>query len=188
MTLEDIQAAIAAITNEDFLELSMWMDAERQRRTNKAIADEAVTGAMMQVWEQTPELKPEFCTDPADTAAPEWLQPSGAHDSYPMGAVVSHNGRTWQSMHPGLNSWEPGAFGVDDRIWVEVQPAEPKPADSSVTGDSAPEPQPLPWSPGNHVTPGRLWAYNGVTYEVVQEHDTQVGWEPPNVPALFKTV
>lgn len=41
---------------------------------------------------------------------PEWLQPTGAHDSYALGAKVSHNGQHWISDYDG-NIWEPGVFG-----------------------------------------------------------------------------
>ena len=36
----------------------------------------------------------------------EWVQPSGATDAYPLGAVVTHNGKTWVSK-VAANVWEP---------------------------------------------------------------------------------
>jgi hypothetical protein len=48
-------------------------------------------------------------------AAPPWVQPTGAHDAYPAGAVVTHNGKTWTNTHGNGNVWEPGVFG-----WAEV--------------------------------------------------------------------
>jgi len=45
---------------------------------------------------------------------PEWIQPLGAHDAYPLGAKVTHNGRRWISTANG-NIWQPGVFG-----WEEV--------------------------------------------------------------------
>ena len=42
---------------------------------------------------------------------PPWSQPFGAHDAYPPGAQVTHNGHRWVNTHTGLNSWEPGVFG-----------------------------------------------------------------------------
>lgn len=45
---------------------------------------------------------------------PEWIQPVGSTDAYPMGAKVSHNGSHWTSTIDG-NVWEPGVYG-----WVEV--------------------------------------------------------------------
>lgn len=45
---------------------------------------------------------------------PEWIQPIGAHDAYPLGAKVSHNEKHWTSTIAN-NVWEPGVYG-----WEEV--------------------------------------------------------------------
>ena len=45
---------------------------------------------------------------------PEWIQPIGAHDAYPLGAKVSHNEKHWTSTIAN-NVWEPGVYG-----WKEV--------------------------------------------------------------------
>ena len=47
---------------------------------------------------------------------PLWSQPHGAHDAYPPGAQVTHNGERWINTHIGYNSWEPGVFG-----WTKQQ-------------------------------------------------------------------
>lgn len=44
----------------------------------------------------------------------EWQQPTGAHDAYPIGAHVTHNGQTWEST-VAANTWEPGVYG-----WVTI--------------------------------------------------------------------
>lgn len=41
---------------------------------------------------------------------PEWSQPIGAIDAYPLGAKVSHNGSHWTS-EVDNNVWEPGVYG-----------------------------------------------------------------------------
>ena len=41
---------------------------------------------------------------------PEWRQPTGAHDAYPLGARVSHAGKRWVS-DIDSNVWEPGVSG-----------------------------------------------------------------------------
>jgi hypothetical protein len=48
-----------------------------------------------------------------------WRQPTGAHDAYPLGAVVSHNGGTWEST-VAANVWEPGVSG-----WKDAGPGIP---------------------------------------------------------------
>ena len=47
--------------------------------------------------------------DPAEEY-PAWSQPLGAHDAYPLGAKVSHNGKKWVS-DVASNVWEPGVYG-----------------------------------------------------------------------------
>ena len=39
-----------------------------------------------------------------------WVQPTGTHNAYPIGAEVTHNGSTWRSTAAN-NVWEPGTFG-----------------------------------------------------------------------------
>lgn len=41
---------------------------------------------------------------------PEWVQPIGSTDAYPMGAKVSHLGNHWISDYDN-NIWEPSVFG-----------------------------------------------------------------------------
>lgn len=47
---------------------------------------------------------------------PDWA-PQSATGGYEEGAIVKHNGKLWISMYQGKNIWEPGALGVDSRIW-----------------------------------------------------------------------
>jgi len=44
------------------------------------------------------------------------------------------------------------------------------------------------WQPNIAVKVGEHFTHDGKTYRVVQAHTTQVGWEPPNVPALWALV
>ena len=44
------------------------------------------------------------------------------------------------------------------------------------------------WVAGISVEVGEEFTYEGTTYRVLQAHTTQVGWEPPNVPALWEAV
>ena len=45
---------------------------------------------------------------------PEWIQPLGSTDAYPLNAKVTHNDKHWISQYDA-NIWEPGVFG-----WNEV--------------------------------------------------------------------
>ena len=42
------------------------------------------------------------------------------------------------------------------------------------------------WAPNTAYTAGQLVTYQGPTYKCIQSHTSLTGWEPPNVPALWK--
>ena len=46
--------------------------------------------------------------------------------------------------------------------------------------------QPGPWAVGTAYKAGDLVTYGGKTYKCLQPHTALAGWEPPNVPALWK--
>lgn len=47
----------------------------------------------------------------------EWVQPTGAHDSYPIGTKVTRLGKVWLNL-TSANVWEPGVSGW--REFVEL--------------------------------------------------------------------
>lgn len=63
----------------------------------------------------TPDGTPALYTEISVEEYPEWVQPSGAHDAYPLGAKVMHNGKRWVS-DIDANVWEPGTV----EYWKEV--------------------------------------------------------------------
>jgi hypothetical protein len=56
--------------------------------------------------------------------APQWKQPTGSHDAYPVDTLVFHNGRIWKNLTPA-NVHAPGASGWRDTpavgypMWVQ---------------------------------------------------------------------
>lgn len=65
-------------------------------------------------------LKTGTGTTQPDTETTEyeaWEPWDGISDKYQPGAIVTHNGRKWQSTYSGQNVWEPGV--VDGRFWAE---------------------------------------------------------------------
>ena len=56
----------------------------------------------------------------------------------------------------------------------------------------SPAPSPTPgattWQPWTSYKVGDEVTYNGITYVCIQAHTSEPGWEPPNVPALWKPV
>lgn len=47
--------------------------------------------------------------DPGPSTYPEWVQPTGAHDAYSAGDIVSYNGVLYRSKIDG-NTWAPDAY------------------------------------------------------------------------------
>lgn len=52
---------------------------------------------------------------------PAWEPWDGISNKYQPGAVVSHNGFVWESVHTGQNVWEPGVMGTES-MWVVYEP------------------------------------------------------------------
>lgn len=63
-----------------------------------------------------PSETPALYTPIADPSIeyPEWVQPTGSHDSYSLGAKVTHNSKKYVS-DIDANTYEPGVYG-----WTEV--------------------------------------------------------------------
>lgn len=56
----------------------------------------------------------------------------------------------------------------------------------SVLGFSVPANASSPWTAGTAYAAGDIVSYDGNNYECLQSHAALVGWEPSNVPALWK--
>jgi len=52
-------------------------------------------------------------------AYPVWNPWDGISKDYLKGAVVSHNGKLWESVFEGQNVWEPGEPGTET-LWMET--------------------------------------------------------------------
>ena len=68
--------------------------------------------------EATPALYDAFGLD--EQGYPVWSQPTGAHDAYNAGDVVSHNGTLYQSLVDG-NVWEPGAYTGTWEVYTHAE-------------------------------------------------------------------
>lgn len=54
-----------------------------------------------------------------DNDIPAWVPWDGVSSNYQLGAIVTHNGKTWENVLANMqNVWEPGT--VDERYWIEV--------------------------------------------------------------------
>jgi hypothetical protein len=92
--------------------------------------------------------------EPTDAPWP-WVQPTGAHDAYPIGARVTFGGYTWQNTI-AANVWQPGVTG-----WNNLTP----PVTSA-------------WAYPVAYKVNDLATYLTKTYKCIQAHTSNVSWTP----------
>jgi len=147
-------------------------------------------------------------TPPACTA-PAWV----ATTAYNGGAVVSFNGRKYtakwwtQGNQPDLNTgdgkpWTDngpcGTASPSTSASPSVSPSASRSpsASPSVSPSASRSPSASPtstgqypaWAPNVAYTAGTRVSYGGRNYQCLQPHTSLVGWEPPNVPALWQAL
>lgn len=155
-------------TDDDLDELRVAVLAEQERRYRIATAPIQAEQIAQQYHEDREAELPPL----SEGQHRVWIQPTGAHDAYPVGAIVAHAGKVWRNTIPA-NVWEPGTGD----LWEDVTASAPDP-ETVPTG--------TPWD-GNSKSykAGDLVTYKGTTYRVVQAHTSQAGWTPDAVPALY---
>lgn len=98
---------LTALTDEELQKLASDVEAEKYSRLVILVAEESV----INVIERYHRAKTRGLEDGEVSA---WVQPLGAHDSYPNEYEVTHLDKVWVSSIPA-NVWEPGVSG-----WREV--------------------------------------------------------------------
>ena len=162
MTLEE---QVLALNDEQLSQHWVFVNEERNKRETLSRAKTEVDRIMQSVYNARG----------GDGRA--YVQPTGSHDAYPLGAIVSFNGKQYKSLI-NANVWTPTAYPGG---WAEVTETVPP----------VPEPEPIsadPWVAGESVKAGDLRMYDEKIYSAVQPHTTQEGWEPPKVAALWALV
>ena len=96
----------------------------------------------------------------------QWVAPTGAHDAYPQGAEVEHDGKRWIGLTP-VNVWAPGTSG-----WREV--TEP---------DAGPPEWVQPTGAHDAYMTGDRVTYQGVAYESLIDGNV---WSPADYPTGWK--
>jgi hypothetical protein len=121
---EDINAHLDSIgmPRHEFVGGCVWSDPAIWWLSPVMIGDEREYDG--QIWESlidynvwSPVQYPQgwLLVGDAEPGILPWVQPTGGHDAYPLNALVTHNGQTWQNTGSAANVWEPGVFG-----WVVV--------------------------------------------------------------------
>lgn len=197
---------LTTYTEDELLGLQQALADERKRRAALPAVEEAAREVRAEVVAEVAEklaekdvkLKPPA---KADTKVRPWKawHPLDMTTHFYYGDLATNGGKTWRNVldetRTQLNVWEPGSAGIDERYWVEVTEDKPEPepgeqGSESTEDNPADETEPATpeWKPGTTVKPGERYTHQGATYEVIQGHTTQAGWEPPAVPALWKKV
>ena len=116
-----IEKAAVSLSDADALEaveLYPAWEADTEYEVGKRVRDENVLYRCRQSHKSQADWKPSITPALWKVVTleewPEWVQPTGAHDAYDLGAKVSHNEKHWISNIPA-NTYEPGVYG-----WAEV--------------------------------------------------------------------
>lgn len=113
----------------------------------------------------------------------QWVQPSGAHDSIPPGAIVTHEGQAYRNDHGGLNPWPPGTPNSGwTPVWADGD-------DWTTTPPAGEDGAPAAWMSGVAYQPGDTVTHDGAEWECILAHTSHDGWKPgPNTHAVWKPV
>lgn len=183
---------LTSMTEQQLHDLQNQIAEEWDRRRAIPEVEKAKIEVLDQIKETNPELAPDTTTidswTETGTDAPAWKDPGTIHAKmYRYGEVVSHNGETWVSEHPYLNHWEPGAPGIDSRIWKKITPPTPDTGeeDGTVTEE---EVKPFVQPTGSHDTykiGDRVLWEDGAVWESVIDNNS---WSPTAHPVGWKKI
>jgi chitinase len=148
-----------------------------------------------------PTTAPPTTPPPGACTAPAWT----ATAIFTGGMQASENGHQYTAKWWTQGEDPATHHGVND-VWIDngpcsggatsPPPTSPPPTTAPPTTPpptTAPPTSPPPtgataWVANHAYAVGALVTYGGHTYRCIQAHTSQVGWEPPNVPALWQLV
>lgn len=147
---------LQAMTDADLETLAAAVGIEQQRRRVLATAQQQAEDLAAAVYQAM-----------GGDGRP-WVQPTGAHDAYPLGAAVIEGGVEYVSTHPA-NTWGPPS--QHPRWWRRHE----EPASVSE------------WDPEIEYRPPVAVSLDGVVYDLTHTHASP-GWRPddPAMHAVWK--
>ncbi|MFC8869118.1 carbohydrate-binding protein [Streptomyces sp. NPDC057148] len=112
------------------------------------------------------------CAEPGDSGG-SYISGSQAQGVTSGGSGDCRSGGTtfFQPINPLLQT-----YGLTLKTTDDGGPEEPPPGEGGT------------WAAGSVYQPGDTVTYGGATYRCIQGHQAYAGWEPPNVPALWRRV
>lgn len=185
--MDQLKTQIMGLPAEEWQDLLAWVVSTEKHRRDALPAVEAARADLVTELQDAGKLeKPDVATveqaREQPDAVPAWENPLTDHARmYHSGAVVTHNERVWQSTHPGLNHWEPGAHGVDERIWADITDRVKGTEPEENTAGAV-----IPFGPGLPVQEGDIIEYEGQRYRVLSAHTTASHWPPDQAHSLFQ--
>ena len=150
------------LTDDELESAVQRLVAEQQRRYTLAV-----------IPQQAEQLAQQWADASGRHDGDPWQQPQAAFDAYPLGAIVTHNGKTWESTTPA-NVWEPGVSG-----WREQATADPDTGEEVVPDYRQPTGGHDAYKKGDRVT------WHGSVYESTIDGNV---WSPDAYPQGWKKV
>lgn len=151
-------------THPDLTDRDTWTDDDLDQ-LRIAVATEQERRYLLDTAEQrVEEVNQAYVAAIGRHDGDEWAQPSGAHDAYRKGAIVTHDDKTWESLIPN-NVWEPGVSGWREQV-AEGYPEWVQPTgghDAYKTGDRV--------------------SFEDTNYESLIDSNT---WSPADYPSGWK--
>lgn len=142
------------MTDEELAELAGLVERERERRRRLEQVQQERAALIARVDALLLEIQQ---LDGVQAGA-EWVPPVSASGAYPLGAVVTWEGRTWENITPS-NPHQPGVSG-----WAIVPEVDPE------TGEDVPPPFVRPAGAHDAYKAGkRITWEDGETYEAVRD-------------------
>jgi len=145
-------------------------DKEFEATLQAAFAEQSRRSILANAEKEIAEIKTQYEQALGRSTGGEWVQPTGAHDTYDKDAVVTYNGYLRRSLIDN-NFTQPS----DDKFWVYANESE-----------IAPAPYAPDWKAGETLKVGDLRLYKGIVYNVIQAHTSAAHWPPDQVPALYR--
>lgn len=131
-------------------------------------------------------LKPELDED-GNEIPPPYVQPSGAHDAYQRGEMVTYEGEVYRAVRDGVVH-SPSEYPADWSHVIPATPIEPIEPDPD-EGEEPGEPETPEWDGNGHsYETGDQVLYEGDAYKVIQDHTSAAHWTPDTVASLYEKV
>ena len=153
--------------------LSILNDAALDELRRDVLIEQEKRYVVAHAEQQAAELNERYTRAIGREDGDEWIAPTGAHDSYANGAIVTHGGKTWESTTPN-NVWEPGVSG-----WREKPSVDPDTGEESVPEFVPPTGGHDAYKTGDRVT------FEGKVYESTIDGNV---WSPADHPAGWKLI